>query len=891
MVDLGARRKQRDWRRVSFVPALLALIVVVIAGLVFDRQSETISQERLRAEVLSRISVVRAKLEGHIASNVQLVRGLVSVISTEPDMVQARFDALVSNLFEEDSQLRSVAAAPDLVIRMTYPLAGNEKVIGLDYRQTPNQWDAVQQVLFSGKMVLAGPVDLVQGGKGFVGRFPVYTEVNGWRNFWGVVSAVIDVDRLYADSGLYDSAIGDLDISIIGHDSRGIEGKRFYGVDVSQRQPVIANVTLPSGGWQIAAVPKAGWESDFSSQLKLRIGIILAGALILLPFLITGRMIRQRHDYITQLRARELALTQQTQRLNLALATSKVGLWELDLESGEEVWDARTNEIYGMSEDAGERTHEHWQKVVHPEDQARAEREFRQSIPNGRYESDYRVLLPDGSQRHIRSIAVLASVLGDTTHGASRVMGVNWDVTSDVALTEDLKRAKALTEARNRELEAARVSIEHNALHDSLTGLPNRRYLDEMLRRNSGHGYLDTGTIALLHIDLDRFKQINDTLGHAAGDAMLIHASNVLRACCLDTDFVARIGGDEFVVVSSNIHGEEGLARLAGRLVESMRKPVIHEGHECRFGVSVGIATAMVPSIDVEQLLINADIALYRAKDRGRNRYEFFSAALQAEVINTKRIADEILSSLENHDFIAYYQPQFCAKTLDVVGVEALARWKHPTLGLRAPDSFMEIAEELSVVAAIDETILKQALSDLKRWDNMGLVVPRASVNVSQRRLHDENLMASLRKLDIEPGRLAFELVESIYLDETDGIVAWTIEQIKGLGIDVEIDDFGTGYASIVSLQKLHPRRLKIDRQLVDPIIREPSQRRLVASIVDIGKAMDIEIVAEGVETMEHAAILRDLGCDILQGYAFARPMDRDELERVLMSQAWRRAS
>jgi EAL domain-containing protein (putative c-di-GMP-specific phosphodiesterase class I) len=166
--------------------------------------------------------------------------------------------------------------------------------------------------------------------------------------------------------------------------------------------------------------------------------------------------------------------------------------------------------------------------------------------------------------------------------------------------------------------------------------------------------------------------------------------------------------------------------------------------------------------------------------------------------------------------------------------------------------------------------------------------VPRASVNVSQRRLHDEGLISSLRELDIDPGRIAFELVESIYLDESDGIVAWNIDQIKALGIDVEIDDFGTGYASIVSLQKLRPRRLKIDRQLVAPIVAEPGQRRLVASIVDIGKSMDIEIVAEGVETMEQARILRDLGCDILQGYAFAKPMDRESLERVLTGQTWR---
>ena len=441
MGDVGARQKNREWRRTSFLPALLAFAVVIIAGLVLDGQTETINQERLRAEVLSRISVIRANLEGNVASNVQLVRGLVSVISTEPNMNQARYDALVGNLFEEDSQLRSVAAAPNLVIAMTYPLAGNEGAIGLDYRQTPGQWEAVQQALFTGRMVLAGPVDLVQGGRGFVGRFPVYTTVGGWKKFWGVISAVIDVDRLYRDSGLLDPSVADLDISITGHDSRGGQGARFYGENISARQPVLVNVTLPYGSWQIAAVPRDGWHSGTVSQWLTRAAIILAGCLILLPFITAGRMISQRHDYIAQLRAREAALTHQTQRLNLALETSKVGLWELDLATGEEVWDARTNEIYGMTADTGSRTHDHWQKVVHPEDQARAEREFRESIANGRYESDYRVVLPDGSLRHIRSIAVLYDGAGKD----GRVMGINWDVTADVALSDDLRRAKAMT--------------------------------------------------------------------------------------------------------------------------------------------------------------------------------------------------------------------------------------------------------------------------------------------------------------------------------------------------------------------------------------------------------------------------------------------------------------
>jgi diguanylate cyclase (GGDEF)-like protein len=388
--------------------------------------------------------------------------------------------------------------------------------------------------------------------------------------------------------------------------------------------------------------------------------------------------------------------------------------------------------------------------------------------------------------------------------------------------------------------------------------------------------------IVLLHIDLDRFKQINDTLGHPAGDAMLAHTADVIRANLRDGDFVARTGGDEFVIVSNADMEMEYFGALAQRLIEGVRKPALYDGHECRFGMSIGIAGAFGGAVDRERLLVNADIALYRAKSLGRDRFEFFTEALQAAIVRNKQTADSIMAGLERGEFVPYFQPQFDARSFELVGVEALVRWRHPTRGIVAPAEFISIAEELNAVAAIDRSVLEQGLVEFRRWRSLGFSVPRFSVNVSLRRLRDEQLLKSLRDLNIQPGTLSFELVESIYLDESDDYFARTIEQIKELGIDIEIDDFGTGYASIVSLTKLKPRRLKIDRQLVIPIVRSDMQRRLVQSIVDIGKSLDIEIVAEGVETMEHARILRDLGCDILQGYVFAKPMASEELEQFI---------
>jgi len=869
------------------IPAAIAVVVIIIGGVFADHQNRLVHQQASRADVLADVNLIRAKLEGNINGNIQLVRGLVAAITTEPEMDQARFAALAENLFREQSQLRNIAAAPDLVVSLMYPMKGNERAIGLDYRTAGPQRAAALRARDSGEFVLAGPVDLRQGGQGFIGRFPVFTPAEGGgEKFWGVVSAVVDVERLYRDSGLTDPALP-IEVALIGHDALGKTGAPFHGdPEVTESDPVTASVRLPAGSWQIAAIPKGGWNATPPNAWLLRGLIFAAGALVIVPILIAGRLIEERQKHYRDARRRETQLKRLSQRLELALEASQIGVWEHDLETNDLVWDDRVNEIYGLPADGKPRNYDDWARKIHPDDLERAQKDFDEAVTSGRYSSEYRIVLPGGEIRHLRT---RAAVYHDSD--TPKMIGAEWDVTADVRLTRELERAKNLAETRYAELEAAKARIEHNALHDSLTGLPNRRYLDEILEHYAAACVRNGGYAALLHIDLDRFKQINDTLGHAAGDAMLVHASKVLKANVRPQDFVARIGGDEFVVVCTSESGSDDLAVLADRITNQMRQPVSYEGHQCRFGVSIGIAAETGENIDPKRLLVNADIALYRAKSRGRNRHEFFTEALQAEIITTKRVADEILGGLERNEFVAYYQPQFDARTLEIAGVEALARWRHPAEGILTPEMFIKIAEELNVVSTIDRLILEQALGDFEDWTKSGLVMPRVSVNVSARRLQDEELIKSLRKLDIRPGTVSFELVESIFLDDGDEVVAWNVNQIKELGIDIEIDDFGTGYASIVSLLKLQPRRLKIDRQLVMPIVKSPKQRSLVESIVEIGKSLGIEVVAEGVETMQHARILKELGCDMLQGFALGRAMSATELKAFIRQRKQRAAS
>ncbi|UWU16398.1 EAL domain-containing protein [Rhizobium sullae] len=598
-----------------------------------------------------------------------------------------------------------------------------------------------------------------------------------------------------------------------------------------------------------------------------------------------ARIVGTDTDITARKRSEEM-LEHLSRRLDLALEISRIGVFEADLDAGTVEWDDRLLAMYGLEGTPRIKLSEAWEQALHPDDREGTLKNLEISLEKDRgLLQEFRIIRGDGAERVIRA----RSAFFLDADGKRKLIGANWDVTEEVSLRNDLQKAKDLAEARNQELEAARESIEHLALHDYLTELPNRRYLDRMLDERSRECRENGLTLAVLHIDLDRFKQINDTLGHRAGDAMLKHVARVLKESVRSSDFVARIGGDEFVVVCTIDSAPKKLSNMAARIIRELSKPVRYEGHDCRFGASIGIAADSGRDLDAKQLLLNADIALYRAKGAGRNRHEFFSRDARRTIIAAKRLSDEMLLGLERNEFIPFYQLQFHARTLEVAGVETLARWRHPEHALLTPGHFLTIAEDLDVVSAIDSLILEKALADRAAWARDGFVAPKLSVNVSSRRLADPGLGKKLRAQRIEPGILSFELLESISLDDCDDAVLANLRQFRKLGIDIEIDDFGTGHASIVSLLKLSPRTLKIDRELIRMLPQSAEQRKLVRSIIDIGRSLNILVTAEGVESMDHVRVLGDLGCDMLQGYALARPMPAMQIPAFVRNAGWRR--
>lgn len=585
---------------------------------------------------------------------------------------------------------------------------------------------------------------------------------------------------------------------------------------------------------------------------------------------------------ITRIKASEDQVKIVSRRLALALSSVQIGVWHYDFAHDSIEWDMRLRSIYGLPEDDTPVPRMVWENALHPDDYADAIKIAQEALERkADYDLSYRIVRTDGAVRFIHSrVSYQEDLIGGPI-----LVGINWDATEDHERSVALETANRLAAVRNAKLEAARAEMEHNALHDTLTGLPNRRKFDAVQRDFNTQTAAQTRRSAILHIDLDRFKQINDVFGHDGGDFVLQTIAGILRDCASEGALVARVGGDEFAIFIPDAPSEATLSLMAERLIMRASQPIRYQGNICRYGISIGIAVAEGLGDDGKSLFVNADLALYRAKHEGRGRFCFFRDTMRTQAMANKQKSDEILAGIERDEFFCVYQPQFCARSLSITGVEALVRWANPNLGILNPPDFLATAEDLNVLAMIDRMVLRKSVNDFRNWAAQGIFVPRLSVNLSKSRLRDPNLSRELASLGPLPGKLSLELLESNFLDDQVDVVSDNILAARAAGLEIEVDDFGTGHASIVSLLRLKPDRLKIDKALVEHMAASGTKAQLLKSIVEIGHVLGISITAEGVETDWQIKMLQDIGCDELQGYALARPMASADLVTFLRGQ------
>lgn len=590
------------------------------------------------------------------------------------------------------------------------------------------------------------------------------------------------------------------------------------------------------------------------------------GIFLVFPFFLTGgaglRSIVAPHK---ALEASQLALRQNQQKLSeLAdiAQRSNDAIISTDLE-GRITWVnlAFTNSTGFSMEDVLGKTPS---EVLQGKDTDNAERARIAEAMAKREPIRSEILNYDKSGKPYWNALSIAPQIDQSGHPYGFV-AISSDITEKRKAQDDVLRAKAL--------------IEHQANHDALTGLPNRRALDTELDRLKRQSIQRV----LVRIDLDHFKNVNDTLGHAAGDHVLIIVSEILKAHVRKGDMAARVGGDEFVILMGETAEPADAVSLSERLLSEIQKEITFDDKICRIGASFGVASTKEGMLSNSDLLLGADSALYVAKEAGRNRVVSYTEKLHNEVVNGRQIAKEIERAISKKEFEPFFHPQFDAQTFEFTGVEALVRWRHPTRGVLPPSEFLSIAEQLSVAGDIDDIMLNKGLHAINTLNRDGFKIPKVSFNVVARRLEEPNLPEVAHQLSLDGTQVSFEVLESVLIEEQSELFQARVDLLRDIGFGIEVDDFGSGHASIIGLTKLSPDTMKIDQRLIFPIVESPVARKMVGAVVEIGRALGISVTAEGVETADHALILADKGCDTLQGFLFAQPMSVTDLKSYLM--------
>ena len=428
--------------------------------------------------------------------------------------------------------------------------------------------------------------------------------------------------------------------------------------------------------------------------------------------------------------------------------------------------------------------------------------------------------------------------------------------------------------------------VHHVAQHDALTGLPNRSLLQDRLGQAVAYTSRSNNPVWVMLIDLDRFKFVNDSMGHKAGDVLLMTVAARLRSSLRDADTVARLSGDEFVVIVSERGDQQLTPAIVQRVMNAVAQPVMLGTKEFFVTCSIGVAVYPSESTDPDTLIEHADIAMYRAKKLGRNNFQFYTPAMNEESLERVRIESALRNAVERDEFVLYYQPQLDMKTGKVCGMEALIRWQHPELGMVPPNRFIGIAEETGMIVAIGAWVLRTACAQNKAWQDAGFDKLRVAVNLSARQFGAadliDNLAAVLADTGLEPKYLEIELTESLFMSDITPAVE-LLHRMKALGVNLSIDDFGTGYSSLSYLSRFPIDVLKIDRSFVADITRDANDEAIVTSIIALAHNLKLAVIAEGVETGEQLDYLRRHGCDEMQGYYFSKPLPADEFEQLLI--------
>ncbi|MEZ4334353.1 MAG: EAL domain-containing protein [Myxococcota bacterium] len=661
---------------------------------------------------------------------------------------------------------------------------------------------------------------------------------------------------------------------------------------VAAKRPelVVLDVQLPGiDGFETCRAIRALPQGDAISVLMVTASDDLAaveaafdsGATDFATKPIHWRLLRHRARFIvragqtfTRLQHALEGLSRSEQRLSDAQRIAHVGNWEWLAESEQMLWSQEAYRILGLDPGALAPSLEALRGAVHPDDRPIFEKAFSEALGSWMgWSVEHRLCTPEGRTRFVQH---QGAVDIDPTSGEMRVLGTLQDV----------------SERRQSEEQIRKV-----AFYDSLTGLPNRRMLRERLERTLGHATERGLEVAVMFIDVDRFKWVNDSLGHSTGDQLLSEVARRLVDSLRTGDGVfrtelpdghrilSRVGGDEFVVSLVLREGVANASRVARRILRRLAEPVVLEGREIAVTASIGISLFPSDGTDVDALMRQADAAMYNAKSLGRNRHQFYTPDLGEAAERAFSIQTGLRRAVEEDAFGIEYQPQVDVRTGEPLALEALVRWTMPGRGPVSPVEFIPIAEEAGLIQGLGAGVLRRACADCRAWRSDGFPKLRVAVNLSPLQLRRadivEQIEACLEQTDLEADALELELTESALLEQTTTVVR-NLERLRELGIRLALDDFGTGYASLSYLKRVEFDALKIDRSFVRDVCVDAGDRAIVSAVAAIGRTFGLHVVAEGVETEVQEELIRQEGCDAMQGYLVGRPAPIDSiLERL----------
>lgn len=626
---------------------------------------------------------------------------------------------------------------------------------------------------------------------------------------------------------------------------------------------------LPCGSLvQILMV--TGLDDVASTEEAFRAG---ADAFISKP--INWIMLGHRGRYMLRAGRAFQDLTLARYRLEKTQKMAQLGNWEINLQTSQFTCTEQVCSLLGIAGAAKDVDFDRFLFIISTEDQLEVKNRVESAVREQRpFRVPSRITHPDGSKRYI---LIQAEILIDEQRNTPMIMlGAVQDITMQKLAEEEIRRL---------------------AFYDGLTGLSNRMFFMNQLEQEIAAAQRKSSMFALLYLDLDQFKRINDTFGHGVGDQLLKRVAAALQQCIRSTDIasrflahdmekiIARLGGDEFTIILTGVSKVDHVASVARRIIKELPKPHLIEGHEIAITTSVGISMYPADGKEPDVLLKHADTAMYQAKNSGRNNYQFFRKELNAEVVERFSLERDIGRALERNEFILYYQPKIDLKTMEIVGAEALIRWRHPERGMVSPAKFIPIAEESGQIVAINRWVVQEAISQWQQWRLAGFTPGIIAVNMSGYQFAQQKVMHTvgdaLDSSGMAPEFLEIEITENVLMQNI-GEAAAVMQQLKNMRVRIGLDDFGTGYSSLSYITSFKVDTIKIDRSFVMGCIDEPDNQVIIKTIIAMGQSLGIQIVAEGVETEEQLELVRSHGADMAQGYYFAPPLPPEKFVEKL---------